>query len=609
MFKQPNDDKFQWNKEEVSNVVELPSQDHGGVVEAAQCYNIAISGKVTLQSLEEAPFSSLPIDTLNQLRDDAYNNGVFHRRKSQLGDQQAVHLCQSELVKLCNLSKTYGKLHRSAFRKLVLISLYSPFCVMTSITTILVQSDPVTSRSALLCLVLDATAQFGNMLSYKMDKLGHLVANSSLTLVVAVLGDVLLTCASSQQSTSNDCESVILHLIQHWLAKSYFSHHACVQHLINPLLHINHTSTAVKVFLCASEVTEIKLTSTLNETISQILHKLCDALHFQLRKSFHYDAQFSELDFYMTSFQSLVKLIPTHIVKSCLLAQSESNHKHPWLVYLLIYQHLSIEASRHIPNPVKVKFKQLAEQQLRSNDNTCIESHEQLIILCATAPTFALLTDNTDFELGDLVEKNVDLEIGKWLAALVRQLWLLTPEELERLFSKQNPLLGHKIIPTLSNGSYPSNRHILLLQLGLQAAGLLLLNSEPVSAQYESQRRYINAAVRVCRAICTAVKLTMSGSERINVAERVEYVSVLIRFCVGQYNEGWQNNEIYGPCTDLVTMTLLNCIQHAVQMSDRSGSREEVKQLNDMIESINSRCTGSHAIRSAALCVLESSLS
>lgn len=609
MFKQPNDDKFQWNKEDVSNEVEWLSQDHGGIVEVAQCYKIVISGKVTLQSLEEVPFSSLPIDTINQLRDDAYNNGVFQRRKSQLGDQHAVHLCQSELEKLGSLSEIHGKLHKSAFRKLVLISVYSPFCVMMSVTSILVQPDPVISRSALLCLVLDATAQFGNMLSYKMDKLGHLVANSSLTLVVAVLGDVLLTCASSLQSTSDDCELVILHLIQHWLAKSYLSHQACVQHLINPLLHTNHTTTAVKLFLYSSQVTQIKFTPTLIETICQIFHKLCDALQFELRKSFHCDAQFSQLDFYMSNLQSLVKLIPTHIVKTCLLAQSETNHNIPWPVYLLIYQHLSTEASRHIPNPANIKFKQVTEQHLRFNHNTCIESHEQLIILCATAPTFALLTNNTDFELGDLLAKNAQLEIGKWLAALVRQLWLLTPEELERLFSKQNPLLGHKIIPTPSNGSYPSNRHILLLQLGLQAAGLLLHNSEPDSAQYESQRRFRNAAVRVCRAICMAVKPRVSNSEAINVSERVEYISVLIRFCVGQFNEGWQKNEIHGPCTDLVTMTVLSCIQHAVQMSDRSGSREEVKQLNDMIESINSNYSGSHAICSAALCVLESSLS
>lgn len=592
--------KVQWNAE--VNAISLSSTqnepcDGNSALSAACAYEKLMSCHTTTDTLLQHPFTSLSMSTLSLLRDDAYKNGCYDFSEEVNSDILSV--CMKELGHLWKRTHGYcQKVHASCFRPVVLLSLLSPVDVVRAIFEHI--SEPKTETSAVVSFTFDALIACGNALTYRSENGSSLVC---LTMVNCVISK-----AAARAQNTQILKSSLIKLLGMLLCTTkqdggkLMPLESCTEHVIKPLMG-HCTSIAADILLVILKIAkneEIRLPSQAVAASLHIVHDLCQLIALENRllvgvdepETLNYDN-----DKNILSLESLAQYLPSDLLR---LALRENKEKDTWTVAIRLLPFVA--SPKEVENCLREEIMGFAAAVQASRGSPFIKPHEQMVVFCATAPTFPIeFKDLCSIQAETLDER----EVGKWIAALARQLTLLTAQEVRRLL---NGRLGFVLQPLSSRiaSTVDENRicaarctNVFALQLTLQATGLILSAPKLVEKGCGST----DVALRICREVRAAVCdfLRVEPPVDIGFCGRQACVHVLLLFVVGAFHDDQLSDSICEPCIDVITMSVLESVQKIAQVGRANDNGGQIDAIAAAIKDVYNYSKKSQTVCAAAL--------
>lgn len=554
---------FQWNRE-------VTTADDDILTNTLKAHNVLLRDggekSITIQDLNKPPFSYISNDVLCNLRDELYKSGIYNERQHEYDENIIM---TNDFDRLWKMAQTYScKLHPSSFRPFTLMSIHSPFNVIYSILNY-VSSTIVIDHHSIVDFAIDVITNLKSLISYRPG-------------LCVTLHHILINNSSSIKSLDSLVLLIYKFLDLSLIKDSYFEDclpvHSCMEYVINPLIENKQITSALSIYLYLIKSSKDITSQHHLSTIQRFFTSIHDTLKFENRHEEPNDSDelLSVIDTTVRNLEILCQNLPVHVLKS--VVQS-CKFKLSWFVQIRL--HCYLENSATSPNNViRLQFNSVAKiiGNTSSSDES-INDYEQMIILCATCPYIPseLQTYEQQHDMQDF-----DKEIGKWIAALTRQLHLLTPNEIYRLVTKDRlcmilqTLLFSKT--TCSPCSDDCNicdcscSHIFSLKVCLQSVTLLLCTPHELES-----RVTVNSSARICRAICLVITNLFNSIMR---ASRIRYLRLLFGFVVGD----WEGCEGYGSCVDIVTMAILECVDYVQKFENPNDIKSYVSMISEMNE-------------------------
>lgn len=600
------DTHFQWNSEVdvVWGVPTSPDSDEENVSNILRATDLVRSKTLTLESMHTEPFSLLSMKTMSAIRDDSYDCGVYDFSSVARTDLHLV--CANELIRYKKTCLAYGNpVHSSHLREIVLLSLFSPQETIRAIIEDIF--DTTATEANTVSFNWDALTACGKALSYQ--------TNEGTTLLSSAICDCLVSKATKERNEETVRTERLIGLINKTLNGSSedlpqsFSLESCIKNVIKPLIKNHCTRTAAYAFIAILEFVQNQPSSSLStsamETASVLVGDLCRSMSFEHRLPENPPADDSltdNLDEDVRCFEKIAQCLPKELLGS---AMRDSSDDLTWFIaYRLIPYILPVvEQEKLMRQEYGFTFQGIQACKGR----TCIKSHEQMVILCATAPShFIKFEEVCDGNLLDASEH----ETGKWLAALTRQQCLLTSSELYQLLTGS---LGRVLWAMLPGRvcAFPKSHscsmecaYIFALQLALRTVELILRSGNV--AEVHSQQN--NAALRVCRAVRRASEhfLQFEAENKLSFINHVACIQVLLQFSTGLFGNEAVKGKYYDSCVDIITMAVLENVKCLLTNYRTFGRVGDIKSLTDCIETFNNDFGASSKVCSAVLQVLRS---
>lgn len=593
---------FQWNSE-----VSPASQPHHAkrqpkantqVFDIIHASNLVSTGAADLQSLGKPPFDSFSIATLSSIRDNAYHQQVYNCAHSELAAAEADHFqkaCTDTIDSILKRRLAHPlALHQSSFRRLVLLSILSPWSVIIALFRSLVDfPTPHTPQ-----FVHGALLSLGTALSYR--------TSSDQSFLIAAIDQCLSVPMDLGSDLSQSPLCCLLTLLLNASAQDAFSGlscESCIEQVVHPLVmkgQLNQAAIIMRVVSAYAKNHNVTLKETHSSCAAQIIRTVVELTSSDSSWSVLKDIdRRPTVNLYesITVLESYAKCLSRdHFIQ---LLHCAGPISWPAAYNLLQYITLPDDCMAAVKEELRLALSRL---ETGDNQTTAIEPYEAFLVLLATAPMFPPNFADSGLHT---VKVARDCMITKWMAALIRQCPQLTAHELHRLFSDRLAFVLQACSPVNENepNCPPWSFHLGALQLGLQATcGMLRYFPQPTL-----QKLYSDGAQLSCRTIC-AVLMALATEHHLVALDACAHsavVQMLLRFLLGHFDEqGGDGEAVRAPCADVVTMTLLEILRHYGAKSCRQGDLTGVNELTAVIKGFDDASDNARRICSAALAAL-----
>lgn len=594
---------YQWNSEVpdvtiLETSVALRDANHLNIVLAV---DTLFTRKVTLPLLKKAPFCNLSLREISQVRECVYKAGVYSTPLLNPAVIEAECLLELQYITKLHM-KHSATLHPSCFRPIVLMSSVAPDTVVHSLFHWLSENHRV--LSPIVPFIADAFVSLGNTLSMNINSDTPLFPDA----FYMILSSNPRKCSVPQPVLHHLC----VMLLTHSSNVNIIRIDQCLRFVVLPLIKEQRYSIACELLRRMDTVT---IRPNKNANPGLIMHTICELImltcslftvdNLKNRNTLKDSSTTEDVQNAVTVVELCRRYVSQHIMRS--MIEKVGKHMSSSLIIRLV----------HCVVPSDIYSAKRDSELLQSLHDICggteptLTSYERVLTLSVLTPDFSVKL-SLRHQYHNVKWNTEPVKSGLWIAALARQAFIFSDHELSVLFSCRLPFLLEVLRTNLPDQNQPIpgvlDATLLGCQLGLQAS----IATQYVPMRHICQRMGENVALRICRAICSAITAKSESFPEPSVC-KCNFIkaatSVLLKYLTGQFEKDdpdWPGRSL---CADVVTVALLELLRK-FGTEARSVISEDIKvkviNLRDLISQFNGGHADATRVRHAALSALQS---